>query len=120
MKINSQILCKVAGVTFEGRQEIINLMVGNEVAMLIPEPDNKYDPNAIAVWIAFPPESGYEKAQIGYLPKQVAEQVAPMLDGEKTQCKVDEITGGFEMWDGENANYGVVLSIELPEMLSND
>ncbi len=120
MNNNNLILCKVAGVTFEGRQEIIDTMVGNEVAMLIPEPTNPYDPNAIAVWVAFPPESMQDKAQIGYLPKEVAKQVAPMIDGERIQCNINEITGGFWISEVERANLGVVLEIELPETLTND
>ena len=95
-------------------------MAGNEVAMLIPEPTNQYDPNAIAVWVAFPSESGHGKAQIGYLPKMVAAEVAPLLEGERIQCNVDEITGGFDMGFGETANYGVNLSIELPDEIHND
>lgn len=114
----NRIMCKVAGVTFEGRQEIIGMMHGNEIVMLIPEPENKFDPNAIAVWVAFPPESGHEKAQIGYLPREFAALVAPMIEGERIQCKVDEISGGFEMWNGDHANYGVVLDIELPTELN--
>jgi hypothetical protein len=115
----ANILCRVAGVTFDGRQEIIGMMHGNEDVMLIPEPDNKYDENAIAVWVAFPTESGHEKAQIGYLPRDVAASVAPIIEGEKILCKVDEITGGFELYGGDTANFGVVLDIELPEMLGS-
>ncbi len=56
---------KVAGVTFEGRQEILKgLMGAPRLAKLIPEPDNKYDPNAIAV------ETNGQK--IGYIPRAVA------------------------------------------------
>jgi len=106
---------KVAGVTFEGRQDVIGTMAGSELAMLKPEPENKYDPNAIAVWIAFPPEAMREIAQIGYLPRQLAEVVAPYLEGENLICTVHQITGGFMVDFDLQASYGVVLRIELPE-----
>lgn len=108
------LLSKVAGVTFEGRQEVIERMHGNEVVQLRPEPQNKYDANAIAVWVAFPPESGMEAAQIGYLPKEIAAQVVPHMDGENFIGEIDEITGGFFKYDGSQASYGVIVRVELP------
>lgn len=108
------LLSKVAGVTFEGRQEIIDTMHGTEIIQLRPEPQNKYDENAIAVWVAFPPESGMEAAQVGYLPKEVAAKVAPHMDGEYFVGYVDEITGGFLKYDGSVASYGLIVRVELP------
>lgn len=108
------LVSKVAGVTFEGRQEYIGLMVGNEVAMLKPEPDNKYDPNAIAVWVALPPYVEPNPAKIGYIPREIAAEIAPFLDGENLICSVREIVGGFTRYDGEIATLGVVLEIEYP------
>jgi len=108
------LLSKVAGVTFEGRQDVIEAMHGNEAVQLRPEPQNQYDANAIAVWVAFPPESGMEAAHIGYLPKEIAAQVAPHMDGESLMGWVDEITGGFRKWDGSIASYGVIVRVELP------
>ena len=108
------LLSKVAGVTFEGRQDIIDQMTLTDLIQLRPEPQNKYDPNAIAVWVAFPPESGRENAQIGYLPKEIAAEVAPLMDGEFFIGSVDEINGGFLKWDGSQASYGVIVRVELP------
>lgn len=108
------LLSKVVGVTFEGRQEIIELMSITDLIQLRPEPQNQYDENAIAVWVAFPPESGMKNAQIGYLPKEIAAQVAPHMDGEYFIGSVDEINGGFLKWDGSNASYGVIIRVELP------
>lgn len=110
------LLSKVVGVTFEGRQEIIELMSITDLIQLRPEPQNQYDENAIAVWVAFPPESGMENAQIGYLPKEIAAQVAPHMDGEYFIGTVDEINGGFLKWDGSNASYGVIVRVELPHV----
>ena len=100
----------VVGVTFEGRQAYIKKMNGKEPVRLEPEPLNPYDPNAIAVMVAFPDAIH----QIGYLPKDIAAIVAPHLDGESLMCTIAELTGGFELSDGDIANLGVRLHIELP------
>src|SRR5882672_5254648 len=43
---------KVAGVSFEGRQEHLARLNGREPVRLVPEPKNPYDANAIGVHIA--------------------------------------------------------------------
>lgn len=40
---------KIVGVTFEGRQDVINQMFGNEQLRFRREPENEYDSNAVAV-----------------------------------------------------------------------
>ena len=100
----------VVGVTFEGRQQYIKKMHGDEPVRLEPEPLNPYDPNAIAVMVAFPDAIH----QIGYLPKDVAAMVAPHLDGESLMCNIAELTGGFELRDGQIAAFGVRLHVEIP------
>lgn len=102
---------RVVGVTFEGRQDIIKRLHGDEPCRLEPEPTNAYDPNAIAVMVALP--DGVQ--QIGYLPKDIAAIVAPHLDGENLMCHITELTGGFMIDDDQEAALGVRLHIELPE-----
>lgn len=104
------ITSKVVGVTYEGRQTAIEKLAGNEPCRIIPEPSNPYDANALAVYVA--QDGGI--FQIGYLPRELAERVAPILDGEAVMVNILEITGGFEKWDGSRASFGVLISIELP------
>lgn len=72
---------KVVGVSKENadgsdRQTIIRREVSeNDPLMLLPEPDNKYDPNAVKVLSKF----GH---QIGYLSTDIAARVRPALDNE--------------------------------------
>lgn len=101
---------RVAGVTFEGRQALIAQLTGREPCRLQPEPDNHYDPNAIAVHVA---KNG-EVWHIGFIPKELAAQISPFLDGENLMCEIAEITGGFEIDEFETAAFGVRLRIELP------
>lgn len=101
---------KVAGVTFEGRQALIAQLTGNEPCRIVPEPTNKYDPNALAVMVA----AKGEVFHIGFVPKELAAQIAPHLEGEALMVTIAEITGGFEINEYETAAFGVRLRIELP------
>ena len=71
---------KVVGVTFEGRQEIIKQLDLSSTITIRREPTNKFDKNAIMVMS--------EKGQIGYIGKDYATILAPMMDGG-TQFNAD-------------------------------
>lgn len=105
------IVFTVRGVTFEGRQETIARMLGNEPIKIVPEPENKYDPNALAVYVSI----GGEVLQIGYVPKERAAEIAPLLDGESVVGEVNQKTGGFLKPNGDLASYGVQVVVDLPE-----
>lgn len=109
--MNKVLHTKVAGVTFDGRQALIAQLTGREPCRLLPEPGNPYDENAIAVMVVIAMGSVWH---IGYVPKELAAQVAPFLDGESLMVTIAEITGGFELNDGDTAAYGVRIRIELP------
>ena len=69
--------CRLAGVTFEGRQKTIKQFAFPKSKYeLVRQPDNQYDENAIMVTAA-----GHD---IGYLPKYLAAELAPIIDaGQK-------------------------------------
>jgi len=104
------VMCRIAGVTFEGRQEKIARLHGNEPCRIEPEPDNPYDPNALKVMIA----SDEGPTHVGYVPRNLAAEIAPHLEGEALMITFNRVTGGFEMWDGGTANLGLVISITFP------
>lgn len=108
--VNRILNTKVSGVTFEGRQAHIAKLRGNEPCRIVPEPENKYDPNALAVHVACEGQVYH----VGYVPKELAAQVAPHLEGEALMVKISEITGGFETRDGDVAALGLRIRIELP------
>lgn len=119
--VNPILNTRVAGVSFDGHQELIAQLTGREPCRLEPEPENKFDANAIAVKVApFPEADPLNEPEIpavwhiGYLPKEIAAQVAPHLDGEPIMCRIAEITGGFLLQNGQTAPLGVRLEIELP------
>ena len=75
---------KVVGVTFEGRQEIIKQLNKDDVITIRREPTNKFDKNAIMVVS--------EKGQVGYIGKDYATILAPMMDGgTQFEAKIAEL-----------------------------
>src|SRR5438045_3923859 len=106
------IVTKVAGVSFEGRQDVIAALKGNEPARVVPEPTNPYDANALAVHVAIAPG---DVRHVGFIPRHLAAQIAPHLEGEAVMVRLREITGGFETRDGDTAALGLLIEIELPD-----
>lgn len=106
------VYCKIAGVTFEGRQLVLAAMKVGDPIMCLPEPENPFDENAIAVYVSRLPKSAL---QIGYIPREQASIFAPLMDGEAVVGKVHEMTGGFEKWDGSRASLGCIVRFELPD-----
>ena len=112
---------KLAGVTFcnasngEFRQRIIRDlsrqgMLENGTCLIpLREPNNPYDPNAVAV-------CALDGRQLGYLRKEDAAQVAEAMDsGANCKIMVNGVTGG----DAENV-YGVNIIIQIEENNSDD
>lgn len=100
---------KVAGVTFEGRQERIALLDVGDPVRLIPEPENPYDSNALAVHVAY---AGVV-LHVGYMPREEAAQVAPILDGESVQGLVARLVGTFP-------HKGVIVTLELTDEMETE
>lgn len=106
----------VRGVTFENRQETIAKIKAGDVARIIPEPSNPFDPQAHSVNVAF---DGAVR-HIGYVPKELVSQVAEFFDGEEFDGVIEKITGGFEKRDGTTASLGVVVMFQIPDNLAGD
>jgi single-stranded-DNA-specific exonuclease len=82
---------KLAGVSFEGRQEVVARLQPGTPVRLARQPTNEFDPNAIAV---FAPTG----EQIGFLNRRLASVLAPSLDaGAEWDVSVTEVTGGDEV-----------------------
>ncbi|HEX4014163.1 MAG TPA: helicase-related protein [Candidatus Cybelea sp.] len=77
---------KLAGVSFEGRQDVIAGMRPGAPLELRRQPDNPYDSNAIAV--------SYGHLQLGFLNKKLAAHIAPLIDaGARYRACVASLTG---------------------------
>ncbi len=95
------------------RQEVIeeDLYEGLDLH-LEREPENPYDPNAVAV---FASEYG---DQVGYLSGKVAEEIAPLMDrGQLVTCQVAEITGDYGQTRGVNVVITKYTLDETREMI---
>ena len=82
----------------------------DHLAMLWPEPKNKYDRNAIAIKI-----SGYT---VGYLARETAIRYQAVVlwadaHGRKVACNA-KITGGWDRGGNEKGNFGVLLQLGTP------
>jgi hypothetical protein len=84
---------KVVGVTKKNtdgtpRQEVIRNCSEGERLLLVREPQNPYDPNAIKV-------CRLSGDQIGYISSDIAERMADEMDtGKRFSARIEDMTGG--------------------------
>jgi single-stranded-DNA-specific exonuclease len=79
---------KLAGVTFDGRQEALARLTPGAPLRLVRQAKNPHDPNACAL---FDPHG----TQIGFLNRRLASSLAPAIDrGVEYDVEVSDITGG--------------------------
>jgi hypothetical protein len=78
---------KIAGVSFDNRQEDIKKLQPGELIFMVPEENNKHDPNAIRL-------ESLKGKHLGYLSRQLAEEVkVSMENGNRFIAEVIEVTG---------------------------
>jgi hypothetical protein len=85
-----------------------NLLVD---ALLVPEPANPYDPNAVAVKI--------QNRTVGYLARDTAKLFSQTLAGtgfDVVSCEA-VINGGWDRGPGDRGHFGVRLNAALPSRL---
>ncbi|MFY9780295.1 MAG: DEAD/DEAH box helicase [Candidatus Baltobacteraceae bacterium] len=86
---------KVAGVSFEGRQNAIAGLSPGEPLELVRARENPHDPNAVEV--------RYGRLHVGFLRREIARRIAPNIDrGERYTATVGGVTGGGEKNVGLN------------------
>jgi single-stranded-DNA-specific exonuclease len=87
---------KVAGVTFDGRQQVIETVRPGDRLRLVREPTNAHDPHAVQVTT----QDGHA---LGYLRARLAGRLAPSIDaGVPYRASVAAVTGGGERSLGIN------------------
>lgn len=81
---------KLVGVTFEGRQDIIKMLKGDEPLRTRREPENEYDKNAVAVDVQIA-ETWHP---IGYIAKDKNQDICNAMDaGNEIYIAIASITG---------------------------
>lgn len=108
---------KLVGVTFEGRQDVIAELTGQEDLRFRREPENEYDSNAVAVDVCvvvdYDPSTVWKP--IGYIARDKNSELAEVLtDGRHAAIKLNQITGG-----GDKA-YGINVDIEYERKRRTD
>lgn len=94
---------KVVGVSFEGRQALIQALAPGDQLLLKREPENPHDPHAIKV-------TTHAGDQIGYLSARLAARLAPSVDaGARYAATISQLTGGGER------HYGVNVYVQRQE-----
>lgn len=97
---------KIVGTTFENRQDILAHLEGNESLRVRREPENQYDPRAVAVDV----DIKGKWYPVGYIAKDKNKDIAEALDaGRDVEIKISEITGGDK---GKNLGMNICLKYE--------
>lgn len=105
---------KIVGTTFENRQDILAHLEGNESLRVRREPENQYDPRAVAVDV----DIKGKWYPVGYIAKDKNKDIAEALDaGRGVEIKISEVTGGDK---GRNLGMNICLKYEKddPEPIS--
>lgn len=89
---------KIVGVTFENRQERIHSLQEGEALVLLREPTNPYDANAIQVQTE-------QKEVLGYLNAALAAVLAPFMSAISYEAQVASISGK------DQKNWGVNIAV---------
>lgn len=81
---------KLAGVTFEGRQEVVARLAPGTPLRPVRQPDNPHDTNAIALYDS-------HGSQVGFFNRRLAGVLAPVIDaGVEYDIEVTDVTGGTD------------------------
>ena len=97
---------KIVGTTFENRQDILAHLEGNESLRVRREPENQYDPRAVAVDV----DIKGKWYPVGYIAKDKNKDIAEALDaGREVEIKLSEVTGGDK---GKNLGMNICLKYE--------
>ena len=97
---------KIVGTTFENRQDILAHLEGDESLRVRREPENQYDPRAVAVDV----DIKGKWYPVGYIAKDKNKDIAEALDaGREVEISISEVTGGDK---GNNLGMNICLKYE--------
>jgi HIRAN domain len=98
----------VVGLQYRLTKSMIRVMAANRPLeiTIMREPDNVHDENAIAVHLVDAKMKAVQGLKIGYLRKEVAAEIAPLLDSKQVKLRrgilkmvyPDDSTGTVDLW----------------------
>lgn len=86
---------------------LLQTLEDGSVFELVPEPENKFDPNAVKIMYF----DGIEDIHIGYVPKNFSAEVSAALEIEPYCCIAKNFAPGKKSWEYE---------VELRALLNED
>lgn len=86
----------IAGVKFHQMAAILaDMKVGNFMSM-VPESDNKFDPNAVRLYWGMPDK----EVMCGFVPKKFSAEITALLEIEKPlECVIVELNPSAPTWE---------------------
>lgn len=107
--LDTHLIAKVTGVTFEGRQKVLKQMSKDTPVKLERDRRNEYDSYAVKVLA----ELKGKWVQTGFIPRPMSRRVAESLDnGVCLPAHVHRVIGGmFSEHSGEVLNFGLEICI---------
>ena len=87
---------KIAGVKYHQYKTILDDIVEGDSLMIVPEPENKFDPNAVALYY----DNGSKQAMLGYIPKILSSEISALIEiGKQLNCIVTQFNPTASPWD---------------------
>ena len=92
----------IAGVQFHELKTIIRDLGEGDGLTLIPEPTNKYDPNAVRI--------EHDNVMTGFVPKKFSSEVSATLEiGKDLECVLVEVNKNAKPWEQAKVEIREVL-----------
>jgi hypothetical protein len=83
----------IAGVKFHDLPKVIDSLIEGDLLDLVPEPENKFDSNAVAIKI--------NGTMLGYVPKQISAEVSAAIEAcgeENVKCEITILDSSASPW----------------------
>lgn len=114
--LDREVLARVAGVTFEGRQDYLASMDPRTAVKLERDRRNPYDFNAVKVLANMGNNDGW--VHVGFIPSTMSKLVSKSLDnGVKLLATVHRLSGGMvDAQTGNSLNFGLEIKITPPRI----
>lgn len=110
------IIARIAGVTFDGRQEALARILPTTTLKLERDRRNKHDFHAVAVMAQVDPEGKWE--HVGFIPRAMSKLISRSLDnGVELVASVHRLSGGMVNEEtGEKLHLGLEVKITPPSI----
>lgn len=112
----NKVICKVAGVTFGSRQEALKRIeryqqLNADIKVTLSrDAENSFDSNAIKVNVFV---NGSKAYHLGFIPKETAHYLAPVIDKLDTlKATLVDTTGGY----GTKYSRGCIIAVEFKKI----